>query len=329
MLKRKIGIALVAAALGAFAGDNTIKLVYRTDLRTEFCSDTAVPTNSQFDIQYLRVDFKGNVTDNMKYRLRLRLDKTSIKDGLAGASAMVNYAFIEPKFGEHFSFDLGKLWNYEAGWENDNSSSDVYVFTGMDDITNSYVVGISPTLTFGDQGIHLVVANSGLSNEKDTKVSKYFNMVLAYQGKIGIVQPLLSVEVKPEAVGNKGEFIGDFGLKIDPKKVGGEVDVGYWKSTTSGADSTNPSLLSFSGTLRINAGKIRPQLKALYDINSLGSNQTGSVVGFAPALEIYPKDGADFRIHLAYTGKETMPKNGTNVFDQNIYLGVKGAWSIK
>lgn len=332
MRRRTFAIALATtASLAALTAqvahaDNTINLVDRTDLRANFYDDSSgQQSNNQFDVQYLRLDFKGNIDDDMKYRLRLRLDKTTIKDKALGISDFANYAYIEPKFNDLFSLRFGKLWTYQGGWEIDNSTSDVYLLSGIDDVVNSYALGVDPILTVQGQQFHFIATNSGVPYASDATKNRFLNYGVAYQGMIvDIVQPMLSWQMMPKTGWSKGISVWAAGLKVDPKPIGGEFDV-----QGSSDDAIKEDLLSISGTLRWNPGAFRPQLKVLYDMYSTDGNSTVKILGFAPAIEYFPLADKDFRIHLAYTGKNSSPKGGTSTYDQQVFLGIKGNWGVK
>ena len=326
-----IALAITATLACVTArADNTINLIDRTDLRMQMFDDSSGrQSNNQFDVNYLRVDFKGNVTDDMKYRLRIRLDKTTIKDGLKGVSDFANYAFVEPKFNDIFSMRIGKLWTYQGGWEADNSSSDVYVFSGMDDVVSSYQVGVNPTITLDKQKIQFVLTNSDVAYGSDPKSNRYMDYGVAYQGLLlDIVQPLLSFSLSPATGWTKGDIIAVAGVKVDPAPFGGEIDLQYWKNNTA-PSSLQPELISIGGTVRFKTVSFAPQLKLFYDMHSTDGTSTGNVFGFAPAIEYFPWADKEFRVHLAYTGRNTAPKGGTSTYDQQVFLGVKGSWGIK
>ena len=319
-------LCLFAAA----QADNTINLIDRTDLRAQMFDDSSGrQSNDQFDVNYLRVDFKGNVTDDMKYRLRVRLDKSTIKDNLKGVSDFANYAYVEPKFNEILSMRIGKLWTYQGGWEADNSSSDVYIFSGMDDVVSSYQVGVNPTITLDKQKIQFVLTNSDVAYGSDPKSSRFLDYGVAYQGLLlDVVQPLVSFSLSPLTGWTKGSIIAVAGLKVEPAPFGGELDIQYWTNDTA-PSAQQPSLISIGGTARFKSGSFGPQLKVFYDMHSTNGNSTGTVLGFAPAVEYFPWTDKDFRVHLAYTGRQTSPKGGTATYDQQVFLGVKGNWGIK
>jgi hypothetical protein len=319
---------LAATLLGAVAAqaDNSINLIDRTDFRANIYDDSSgQQSNNQFDIQYLRVDFKGNLADDVKYRLRLRLDKTTIKDPAKGVSDFANYAYIEPKFNDMFSLRFGKLWTYQGGWEIDNSTSDVYLLSGMDEIVSSYGLGVDPILSVAGQQFHLVVTNSGVGYGSDATKNRFLNYGVAYQGMVAdLVQPMLSWQLMPKTGWSKGVSVWAVGAKVDPKPIGGELDL-----QGSSDAGTKEDLVSVSGTFRFNGGAFRPQLKFFYDMHSNDGTDEGTVLGFAPAVEYFPWTDREFRIHLAYTGKETSPKGGTSTYDQQVFLGIKGVWGLK
>ncbi|HXP90427.1 MAG TPA: porin, partial [Fibrobacteria bacterium] len=226
MKRRILATALVGLGTLAVRADNTINLVDRTDFRSQFFADsTQGQDNNQFDENYLRVDFKGNVFENVDYRLRLRLDKTSAKDNLKGISDFANYAYVQPKLNDNFSVKIGKLWTYQAGWEEDNSSSDTYLFSGIDNVVNNYALGVNPTISLDKQNnIQVILTNSDVAYP-GTTTERYLDYGIAYQGMVAdVIQPMLSFTVMPQTGWSKGSMIGAAGIKVDPAPVGGELD---------------------------------------------------------------------------------------------------------
>jgi hypothetical protein len=338
-MKRRL-LATTLVGLGAMAAhaDNSINLVDRTDFRSQFFADsTQGQDNNQFDENYLRVDFKGNIFENVDYRLRLRLDKTSAKDNLKGISDFANYAYVQPKFGDNFSVKIGKLWTYQAGWEEDNSSSDTYLFSGIDNLVNNYALGVNPTISLDKQNnIQVIVTNSDVAypgTYPGAPAERYLDYGIAYQGMLAdVIQPMLSFTVMPQTGWSKGSMIGGAGIKVDPAPIGGELDFEYWNNS-SGLASKNTNggdqLYTVAGCARYNPGSLRPQLKIFYDTYTYASKTTDNVLGFAPAIEYFPWADHDFRFHLAYTGTDNSPKIGKSEYNSQVFLGVKGTWSIK
>jgi hypothetical protein len=334
MTRWKLALALTGIATIAAQADNSINLVERTDLRSNIYDDSAhQQSNNQFDVNYLRVDFKGNIFENVDYRLRLRLDKYAAKNNLEGVSDFANYAYVQPKLNDMFSVKIGKLWTYQAGWEEDNSSSDTYLFSGIDPLVNEYAVGVNPIISTEGQTLQLILTNSNRPYASNANADRFMAYGAAYQGNLGPVQPMLSFSMQPQTSWGEGYMIGAIGLKMDPKPFGGEIDFQYWNNNTGNAKYDTKygaeTFYDISGCIRLNPGPFRPQLKAFYDTYSDGSNTTETVIGFAPAIEYFPWADKDFRFHLAYTGTQLSPKSGTSLYNQQVYLGVKGSWGIK
>jgi|GEM_PF-2811987 hypothetical protein len=334
MRRRLLSTALVGLGAMAARADNSINLVDRTDFRSQFWADsTQGQNNNQFDENYLRVDFKGNIFENVDYRLRVRLDQTTIKDNTKGISDFANYAYVQPKLGDMFSLKIGKLWTYQAGWEEDNSSSDTYLFSGIDKVVVNYALGVNPTISLDKQNnIQVVVVNSGVPYAGTTS-DRFLNYGIAYQGMVAdVIQPMLSFTVMPKTGWSKGSMIGAVGVKVDPAPVGGELDFEYWNNSTGKTtmdQNGGDQLYTVSGCARYNPGSFRPQLKVFYDTYTYASKTTENVLGFAPAIEYFPWADKDFRFHLAYTGTDNQPKVGKSEYNSQVFLGVKGTWSIK
>ncbi|MCB9495437.1 MAG: hypothetical protein H6686_00935 [Fibrobacteria bacterium] len=321
-----VGITALVLAAGAVQADNTIKIVDRTDMKASIPDEkNSEHGTNQFDIAYLRVDFKGKLAENTKYRLRIRLDKSAAKDKLMGASDFANYAFVDQKLTDLLSVRFGKIWTYQGGWEIDNSSSDVFLYSGVDASVRTNNVGLNPTLTVADQKIHLVLANSGTTYGDGSP--RFYNYVVAYQGKVGPVQPLLSYSMTPVTGWGEGLLVAAAGLKLAPAPVGGELDLQYVTDNSVEAKSQK-ELVSLAGTLRYRQDALGLELKGIYDMHSLDGESTGKTIGFAPAVAYFPFADQDFRIHAAYTGKNVSPEKGSSTFDSQVFLGIKGSWSL-
>lgn len=323
--------------------------------------------NSIFEINYLRLDFKGKIGDNTGYRFRLRFDKEVVQyPFVLGGSEFVSYAYVDQKVTDMLSFKFGRIWNYQGGWESDISSMDVYLYSNLERYLKLktsgtfggpvYANGINPTLTFRDQKLHLAVTNSGIGKKGGEFLNRYFQATLAYHGAFleGWIQPLVSAALRPtEAMDTTqngvlhlmldGQQIYSVGLKVDPRPVGGEIDLAYFKNengfhgrnpvtdslgiTTYIARSDSfPAMLSVSGTLRAHVKDFRFQLKGFHDrfynikkeaanVPQINGEEIRSALGFSPAVEYYPVAGKNFRYHLAYAYTLQTPVKST-LFNQ-------------
>lgn len=325
---RHLSLVLLAACGAQMAqAENSIKLTDRTDLRMMVPdADANKQTGTQFDVQYLRLDFKGKINDMLGYRLRMRLDKTAAKDNLKGVSDFANYAYVEPKINDMLTFRIGKQWTYQGGWENDLSSSDTYLGSGFLNKTINEAVGVNAMVKIEGQNLYFLLTNSDKVTYADGSTPRFLNYGFAYQGMIAdLIQPMVAVTMRPTTEMGKGNLLAAVGVKVDPKPVGGELDLEYW---TDNAPDKAPALMTVSAAARAKMGVFGPQLKLFYDMNTIDGDDNGTAVGFAPAIEFYPYEGSDFRFHIAYTGTSTSPKVGSSTYTQAIYLGVKGTWSM-
>lgn len=138
-MRKYLLLPLVAAVMGAQAQAGSISFDSRAELEVNQYNDSAetVPSglkrdSHRFVLQTLRLDSKGNFTDDTSFRLRFRLNQSSTS-GLGTQNAQdnlnsaIDYAFIQHKWMDGLAFQLGKFGTDIGGIEGMTSGADLYL----------------------------------------------------------------------------------------------------------------------------------------------------------------------------------------------------------
>lgn len=145
MLRRSLFFATLLTATTALAGP--INYDFRFDMRSTAWNSDATSSGNwangyRMEMKTGRLDFQGKLHEQINYRLRLRFDRpaygfattsgttttvsTSLRDSLG---SYIDFAFVEYKPNENFSFQGGRLFTDTYGYEGATTSPDIYVFT--------------------------------------------------------------------------------------------------------------------------------------------------------------------------------------------------------
>lgn len=102
------------------------------------------PTESEFQAKNLRLEMKGQIGDNVFYRVRHRLNKpaNALHDGLAKAT---DYAMVGYRFNPQWMVSVGKMGQYFAGFEFDQNAIYVYQASDINDNADGSKLGVAVT----------------------------------------------------------------------------------------------------------------------------------------------------------------------------------------
>jgi len=353
--KRTFAFALLAAT-GAFAVQTgQIVLETRTDFVYETWDGVKVQDPSAvhdsapkidrepglgFSASRLRTDFKGQFSNDVKYRLRIRLDKTlgtnakiNSVNSLDGA---VDNAWVQPRFADYLSVRIGKFSVEGQGHEEaTQSSQDVYLFSTIDKYYlagNSVAYGVRPIINikgFGD--FNITLANTNQISSEDSLAQDRLIYGFGFSGKMGMFEPVANFHMVPKTGWNEGQMDVGAGLRTTVDRIVGTVD--FQTQTTSGAGvviaKKLDKVLSGNVLLQYKGENLRPQVKVNYDILYFGEDETSNVLGLAGGIEYYPEANAKYRYHLMVTDKRTTPiidgKNQDVQSEIKVYAGVSCA----
>lgn len=364
----KMATILLTGITGAFAAAaGTINLQTRTDFVYEAWTNTEVndPTtllknangkdsvdakgnkvygekmdrepNLGFAASRLRADFKGQFANDVKYRLRLRFDKTFGTNAKIGAvnslDAAVDNAWVQPKFTDMLSVRMGKFTaDGQAFEEAVVSSQDVYIFSTIDKYYmrgNSSLYGVRPFVKIDNIGeLSVTVANSNLIGTEDSLSQSRLIYGGSFVGKMGMFEPVANVYVIPVNDWKGGQIDAGIGLRTTIDKFISIVDFQSEQGTNGVLiDKGIDQVMSGNIVLQYKDDNFRPQVKAFYDKILYRGDDVKDVLGFGGGVEYYPDADAKYRYHLMVTDRMTTPydadgKKGDASSEIKVFAGV-------
>ena len=255
--------------------------------------------------KYLRVNFRGNLSEDTSYRVRFRLDKTlDSSTQIDGTGVGVNYAYIDHKLTPSMKLRFGKQYFAGVcGREGDYSGADVYKYSLTCDNNPFYREGIALKPKFGDQNFVFSLVNSGTE-----KNQKSLGMGATWYGNLmdGQVKPIVSYVSMPSEdqvgglQGATNTFIAAGARYTEKGSYYVELTAmsANFESRTGGADrDLNSTVLDFR--MYADGGKIQPIAKYEMSTDKDVLDRTALTLG----VEYYPnhgKKGVDWRAHAVY-----------------------------
>jgi len=337
-MKKTLGyLALVCGAAAAAPQINVQgRADYRYDMRSEAVDNQR--DNNGFDLQYARLDVKGNANEDLNYRLRLRFDFASqsvspdgktavVKDTLKGSAGYIDMLYAKQKLPMGFSVTAGKFFSGRCGWEGETSGMDLYQTTLVYAVTaGAYQtpLGVQPAWEGFGQNVSFLVANSGVKWGADPGEQHYLMVGGVWKGTFlkGAIQPNLSLIYMPVKHLGNGQYLANVGLRSNVGIFGGELE---WKSF---GDSTNakgdmPFVQSYSALAKVDLGMFRPQVRFIYDNKSiLDEKKSLEQVSVSPVLEIVPFPKSTFRWHVGYSMLDVIPKGSNDYIYNKVFAGM-------
>jgi len=144
----------------------------RTDYEANTYNDAIATRNStRFNLQTLRLDYKGALSDATSFRLRYRFNNPSSKVNAStaaasyrladSASSSLDFAYVEQKMMDNLSLQIGKFNTDIGGIEGLTSGADLY-FTSQaygDQSPLRYATGAKLIYKMADQEVDLMSTN--------------------------------------------------------------------------------------------------------------------------------------------------------------------------
>ncbi len=341
MKNKFISAVLILISTDAYAGSLNLEL--RGDLTSTSYNQAATAASAAnknnyiFNLQTLKLDGKGNLSESVSYRLKFILNRAAVKETKReSANDWVEMAFITQKFSETFSLTAGKFNSEIGGWEGNTSRIDLYqVSQGFLQINGlRYHTGAKFAFNVDDSNIlSLQVANqeadstatAGSSTKIDQNRSVYGAV---YKGKFlaQSLQPLLSYFVSPLSTGNNGNT-GSSGSLTTPTDASKntytnlglrylwdswQVDMDYGlvnkKEFTSSSSEEDWNNVSIKVAYKIQT--LTPALKyysAEQNLKTAGTSDKTKWDGAELSLDYLPIPEHNLRYHLAYNIENRKP----------------------
>lgn len=291
--------------------------------------------NMGFAASRLRADFKGQFANDVKYRLRLRFDKTVGSNKKIGSvnslDGMVDNAWVQPKLTDFLSIRAGKFTVEGQGHEEATiSSQDVYLFSTIDKYYlagNSVAYGVRPIIHLEGLGeINITLANNNLVTSEDSTAQQYLIYGIGFVGKMGMFEPVANFHMVPKTGWNEGQMDAGLGLRTTIDKFVNVIDFQTQTTNKVMIDKNLDKVLSGNMVLQYKGENFRPQAKVNYDMLYNGDDKTSKVLGIGGGLEYYPVEKDKFRYHVMVTDKRTTPvKDGDDQTTQSeikVYAGI-------
>ncbi|MBR1769795.1 MAG: hypothetical protein IJ748_04980 [Bacteroidales bacterium] len=257
-----------------------------------------------FTGDFLNFQMFGNISDNISYRIRQRLNKNPFdSDNILNAT---DFLYIDWRINKHWSVMFGKQEIFIGGFEYDYAPIDVYYWSDFcNQLPQSYGMGLSLGYHYDENNtVYFQIINSPFSlGNKDEFLS--YNVAWFGQAfdwwktiwSVNYVEAEKGTDMFYVALGNRFES-GDFYLEAD---------------FTEGINATNTDdiITNFSVVGKLNYNyrdKLNIFLKGGYDDNSytyLGNALSPFVYDrdysyFGAGAEYFPLNNKDLRLHAVY-----------------------------
>jgi hypothetical protein len=359
-MKRLLLTTIVASALGAAAQAGTISLDARTDYEANTYNDAALQKNStRFNLQTLRLDYKGALSDATSFRLRYRFNNPSSKANSStaaltfraadSATSALDFAYVEQKLMDNMSVQVGKFNTDIGGIEGLTSGADLY-FTSQaygEQSPLRYATGAKLMYKMNDQEIDLMAVNQ--ETDAFTNIGGTTNSFSQNHEAYGIVykgsfmdkalMPVVSWHTdKAQATSAAGNDMENnyysAGLKYDFAPIFVELDYLYdtmADRTVVGETNKTTSIVGTVGARMDNwVAKLKAESSEAESFSAAATSGKNKYNGYQAAVEYLPANDKNFRYHVAYVTRDAKPETGafgTTSTDtqttQSVFAGVR------
>lgn len=287
--------------------------------------------SSQFTMRTGRVDFIGNLNDDLEFRLRWRLDKDSSTavHKTDKFTSQIDYAYVQHSLTKNWKLTMGKLGSEIGSVEGNMSSPDIYLPSQIYSLLSTngylYVSGVKLTSKYD---IH--ETSVYLANQSDTQADRQTKSMygLSYQGhylddSLALIAGYLADEKQSSASTlPMNTQISSIGARYEPTPYFIGLDYLVYSQdniSDANADDVWTSIVLEGG---YNFNGLMPKLKfesTEMKTSSVKNNYRGVTAGVE--YKPYPKDL--FRYHLMLTQLTTQPKTGPSYNEQHVLIGIR------
>ena len=322
-MKKLAVLAAIATVTSVNAGEVSLK--GRFDYSSvEQKTSTGKTTSGQYSIGFLRLGGKAKINESTSGLLSLDLKDSNDATAVNGVSEFVDRAQITKALGMGFSVTLGKQFTLVSGYENGNSSRDLYTVSKFNDSTPNNLVGATVEYEVAGQSFALQHLEGNTSNLVDKKATG-----IAYYGNFmdGMVKPTASYHKVGTDTSGKYNVFTTLAAQVNWQALTFELD--YLMLTQEAA--TDKELKSIVAHARYTHGMWVPFFKYIKEdgegsfdmgdgVNARETERTAMELG----LEIVPNKDEDFRYHVVYSSAEKKNSTGTanKIEDTKIIAGV-------
>lgn len=295
--------------------------------------DASGDWQSAFRAKQLRLEIKGQFGDHLTYRLRHRLNRSNAAMSEENFAKATDIMMVGWKFNDKFTLMGGKLCQFWGGFEFDENPMYIYQYSEMVDNMDNFLAGAA-LAWYPLEGQEFVfnVSNSysgkfaaeyGLDPVTiDGKLLEAANHPLAYifnwNGSLfnGLIETRWGVGMYNQAKDYTDKMVF-LGQKLNLPKMQWYFDyMGAWEGldrlriatgeVSTGGYCTDVSYQSFVTKMNWQfAPGFNLMLKGMYE--TAETPQAGryrTALGYIGSLEYYPVADQDFRVFLAYIGRD-------------------------
>lgn len=133
-MKKMIVGTLAATAMATSAQAGSLSADFRLDYNSTSYNDDAMTAsssllgNSGMRFQTGRIDYKGQLNEDVSYRMRLRFDKDkSTVNKRDKVDSNIDFAYVSHKFNDMFTLTLGKMATGMGGFEGNTAGPELYL----------------------------------------------------------------------------------------------------------------------------------------------------------------------------------------------------------
>jgi len=307
----------VSAYAGSLALDT--RFDYDTTTYNKNNNETTSMDNSRIYAQTVRVDGKGNVNDQLSYRLRVNFNKDATVTKKDNMGPNIDFAYITHKWTPELAFTMGRFWSDGYGHQGLVSAIDRYlnpaaVTNWWSLYNNGYVTGGKLEYTFLEtHTIEAQLLNQGADQLEGTNYKgQAAGMGFVYKGSI-LDKSLNFIAshhawqrayVTPDLIAK--DTLDTIGVKYVMAPLTVMLDYNMGKTKNSNATHDN-EIKGFVLNAGYTIDRITPRVffssekETFKDTTGATANVNTDYTRYGVAVEYRPFADTDFRYHVAYT----------------------------
>lgn len=369
-MRKYIVVATLFMVMGVYAQENAMSLYERVNaiekktdkfnLYFNFQSslDVIAPkeqeTQVAFKARQLRLEIKGDLTDNLFYRFRHRLNKSNAGQSLDNLAKATDMMYVGYRFNHQFTLIGGKQCQSWGGFEFDLNPMNIYEYSDFIENMDNFMVGatlIYTPLQGQEFQFQVTDARNSKANEiyegiEDLEPSAHpLTYILNWNGNLlnNILQTRWAYGIETEAkdkysymltLGNKLN-LPQFQLAVDYMHATQDIDrLGYATQAATQYLAANHKAILENVKYDTYIAKAEYQPSPEWNIFAKGAYETASLkddatmkefrksYSYFGGIEYKPLKGEDLRLFLAYVGRKFHFKDNTEDYTHRVSLGM-------
>ncbi|MDO5104919.1 porin [Capnocytophaga sp.] len=308
-------------------------------------SEKGADTRLGFKARQLRLEFRGDITDKIFYRLRHRLNKSNAAADLGNLADATDMMYAGFHLNEKWTLTAGKMCQMWGGFEFDLNPMNIYEYSDFVNAMDNFMVG--GMITYMPTENHELIfqitnsRNHSLENVYGTALPAHIkasNSPLAYilnwNGNLfdGKFQTRYAIGLETEAKNTYSTMI-TLGNRLNLENFQVFLDYMYAKQDLdrlylSQVKEITTALENVSYNTFILKAEYQPAekwnlfAKGMYETGNYKSEKVRTSYGYYCGVEFLPFKEQDLRFFLAYIGRTFDYKGGTSHNTNRFSLGM-------